>query len=263
MKLFVVAVLVLTLALAGCNALPTDSVDDAPPTDTVPSTSTPAPAGASGATATAAPASPAAASSICGGGSLEGCFTYSQMNDYLDAITPMVAQFFEATYPRVSLPEVAFIPSGRVAREACGLGDSDAYEYCDADQTIYIGQDLLWAFYKQAGDAAPAIGLAHEWGHHLQTELGVPFARTASQSVTYENQADCISGAWARYAGEQGWLEPNDDLQDVQTLLQNIGSREGPGRDHGTTAEREQAFNAAFDGGIAACDAYSPGTPVG
>ncbi len=245
MKLLAVA-LVLTLALAGCNALPNDSADD-PPTD-APSTSAPAPTRTPAATATAvpSPAASASSSSICGGGSLEGCFTYSQMDQYLGAIEPMVAQFFETSYPSVPLPRVAYIPSGRMAREACGYGDSDAYEYCSADGTIYIGQDLLWAFYKQAGDAAPAIGLAHEWGHHLQAELGVPSARTAAQSVTYENQADCISGAWARYAGEQGWLEPKDDLQDVQTLLQDIGSREGPGRDHGTTAEREQAFNSAL-----------------
>ena len=260
MKLLAVA-LALTLALAGCNALPNDSADDTP-TDT-PATSAPAPTRAPAATPTAAPSpTRTTTSSICGGGSLEGCFSYSQMDDYLNAITPMVAQFFETSYPNLQQPDVVFIPSGRAAREACGIGDSDAYEYCSADETIYIGQDLLWAFYKQAGDAAPAIGLAHEWGHHLQSELGVPYARTAAQSVTYENQADCISGAWARYAGEQGWLE-KDDLQDVQTLLQDIGSREGPGRDHGTTSEREQAFNTAYDGGITACDAYFPNNPIG
>ena len=260
MKLLAVA-LALSLALAGCNAMPNDSADDVP-TDAAPSTSVPAATRTPVVTPTAVPSPTPAASSICGGGSLEGCFSYSQMDDYLNAITPMVAQFFETSYPSVPLPRVAFIPSGRAAREACGIGDSDAYEYCSADGTIYIGQDLLWAFYKQAGDAAPAIGLAHEWGHHLQSELGVPSARTAAQSVTYENQADCISGAWARYAGEQGWLEPKDDLQDVQTLLQDIGSREGPGRDHGTSAEREQAFNSAYDGGIAACDAYFPNNPI-
>jgi predicted metalloprotease len=184
------------------------------------------------------------------------------MSDYLDAITPMVAQFFETSYPNVPVPDVVLIPSGRAAREGCGYGDSEAYEYCGADETIYIGLDLLWTFYKQAGDAAPAIGLAHEWGHHLQSMLGVPFARTASQSVKFENQADCISGAWARYADEQGWLEADDDLKDVQTLLSAIGSREGPNRDHGTSAEREQAFKSAFDGGIAACDAYFPNNPI-
>jgi predicted metalloprotease len=255
MKRFAVA-LALTLVLAGCNALPNDAGSDVP--TNARSTAQPAPERSPVSTPTPAPA----ASSICGGGSLEGCFSYGQMDDYLDAITPMVEQFFEASYPNIPSPRVAFIPAGRAAREACGVGDSDAYEYCPGDETIYIGQDLLWAFYKQAGDAAPAIGLAHEWGHHLQSELEVPSARTASQSVTYENQADCIAGAWARYAGEQGWLE-KDDLQDVQTLLQEIGSREGPGRDHGTTAEREQAFNIAFDGGIAACDSFFPNNPIG
>ncbi|MPZ49824.1 MAG: hypothetical protein GEU75_11130 [Dehalococcoidia bacterium] len=245
MKMLILA-LILSLGLAGCSTL--DRASTGAPT---------LPA----ATATPAPAQTVAGSRC--GGSLEGCFAYAEMDDYLDTITPMVASFFESQYPKLSQPRIVFVPRGRAAAGVCGYSNSQAYEYCGGNQTIYIGQDLLWTFYKQAGDAAPAIGLAHEWGHHVQFALDLPLPRTAAQSVAFENQADCISGAWARYAKAQSWLEDPDDLQDAGALLQGIGSAEGPGRDHGTAAERRKAFDLSLKGGIKACDAYSPTAPIG
>jgi len=194
--------------------------------------------------------------------SLEGAFSYDQMPDYLDAIAPMIAQFFEEDYADIPDPRLVYIPSGRYTRGACGASDSSAYEYCAGNRTIYVGQDLLWAFYRQAGDAAPAIALAHEWGHHVQYYRGVPYGRTAAESVDFENQADCLSGAWAKYADEQGWLEREDDLQDVGTLMRFIGSAETSRRDHGTTAERSDAFQRAYASGAEACNAYFPDEPV-
>jgi predicted metalloprotease len=257
MKLLL-AVVTLTLAVAGCSysANDPDSANDT--ADATPSSATdsrPAP--------TATPSSSTATVSSRCGGSLEGCFTYNQMDEYLDAITPMVEGFFTATYPKVSEPRnLVFVPRGQAVRSACGVSDSQAYEYCAGDRSIYIGQDLLWAFYRQEGDAAPAIGLAHEWAHHLQNMLDLPAFGIQSQSVKVENQADCVAGAWAKYADEQGWLEEKDDLADAEGLLQTIGSAEGPGRDHGTSAERLKAFESAFKGGITACNSYFPNSPI-
>jgi hypothetical protein len=253
MKLLVVAT-VLSIFLGACTAL--DISDEA--STAAPDTSTPATAP----TASPTPDAGDAASQRCGGGSLEGCFTYYEMDEYLDAVMPMVAQFFEETYERVPAPrDIVYIPSGRVARTACGTSNSYAYEYCPANRSIYIGQNLLWQFYAGAGDAAPAVGLAHEWGHHLQTMMGVqPVSR--SEAIEFENQADCVSGAWAKYASEQGWLEADDDLRDVTRLLDAIGSAEGPGRDHGTAQEREAAFETAYAKGIKACNAFFPDSPL-
>jgi predicted metalloprotease len=212
-----------------------------------------------------AAARPAAtATPICANGSLEGCFGYSGMQTYLRTVEPMVAQFFEEQYPRLRGPrDVVFIPTGTAVRDGCGsTSDSGAYEYCPANQTIFIGQDLLWSFYRRYGDAAPVVGLAHEWGHHVQVMLGVPNPRSLAARVRFENQADCLSGAFIKYAGEQKWLEP-DDLGDIDGVLQAIGAREGPGRDHGTAAERKAAFNQGYESGAKACNSYSPTTPVG
>ncbi|HLF77572.1 MAG TPA: neutral zinc metallopeptidase [Dehalococcoidia bacterium] len=200
----------------------------------------------------------------CPKGSLEGCYSYSQMSSYLDTIEPLVAKFFQTQYTKLANPrDVVFVPTREARRSVCGgYSDSFAYEYCPASRTIYIGQDLLWSFYRRQGDAAPVVALAHEWGHHVQSMLGVPFAGTNAESVRYENQADCIAGAFVQYAGGQGWLE-SDDLGDVDGLLQAVGSREGRARDHGTAAERKQAFDLGFKSGAKGCNSYYPSTPVG
>jgi predicted metalloprotease len=80
--------------------------------------------------------------------------------------------------------------------------------------------------------------------------------------VSFENQADCMAGAWSRYAREKAWLEYPDDVRDIETLVRAIGSREGPGRDHGTSAERNAAFQSGFNEGLAGCNKFSR-TPVG
>jgi predicted metalloprotease len=251
MKLLsLIAIVALATAAVACGATGASSVTES----TTPTQTTEAPAPEPTATTTPEPEAEAA--------SLEGAFTYSQMADYLNAIAPMVAQFFEEQYAGIPDPSLVYIPSGRAARGACGYSDGWAYSYCPADQAINVGQDLLWEFYQGAGDAAPAIALAHEWGHHIQLYRDVPFGRTMTESVDFENQADCLSGAWAQYADEQGWLETEDDLADVGTLMQLIGSAESSRRDHGTTAERSEAFDLAYAGGAAACNAYFPDDPV-
>ena len=194
--------------------------------------------------------------------SLEGRFTYSQMGSFVDTVNPMIKEFFAAEYPNLRAPQnVVYVPANQRASSACGTHDGTSYEYCPANDSIYVGQDLVWSFFR-IGDAAPVIGLAHEWGHHLQSMKRLPSPRTAAESVAYENQADCIAGAWAQFADEKGWLEADDDLADVSGLMRSIGSRESRARDHGTVAERATAFQKGFDGGLKACNAYVPSAPI-
>jgi predicted metalloprotease len=121
---------------------------------------------------------------------------------------------------------------------------------------------MLWEFYTRTGDAGPAVGLAHEFGHHIQQMAGVGPPRTADESVRHENQADCLAGAWTRYTDKQGWLEYPDDIEDIELLFPLIGSAEGPERDHGTVAERARSFQLGFDGDVDACSRFTPGTPL-
>jgi len=194
--------------------------------------------------------------------SLEGRFSYAQMGSFVDTVNPMIKEFFTAEYPNLRAPQnIVYVPATQRTSSACGVHDGASYEYCPANDSIYVGQDLVWSFFR-IGDAAPVIGLAHEWGHHLQSMKRLPSPRTAAESVTYENQADCVAGAWAQFADEKGWLEAEDDLADVTGLMRSIGSRESRARDHGTVAERATAFQKGFDGGLKACNSYLPSTPI-
>jgi predicted metalloprotease len=193
------------------------------------------------------------------GQSLEGQFDREGMNEYVDAVVPMITEYMQETWPNLPLPEVVYVPEGYSGREGCldqngnqARATSGSYEYCPVDGAVYVGQDMLWEFYTRTGDAGPAVGLAHEFGHHIQSELGLTLENMSS--VDIENQADCIAGAWTRFTDERGWLEREDDLQDIETLFPLIGSAEGPDRDHGTTQERAASFEAGFLGGIEACD---------
>ena len=193
--------------------------------------------------------------------SLEGAFTYQTMDEYVEAVLPMIEQWINETWPGMRLPRVQFVPAGTAGREGCVDFDgrpatytSRSYEYCPPDNTVYVGQDTLWQFYTETGDAGPAVGLAHEYAHHVQSQLNLPQARTTDESIRVENQADCLAGAWTRFTDVKGWLEPEDDLEDIEALFPLIGSAEGPDRDHATTSERRRAFDIGFSGGVQACD---------
>jgi predicted metalloprotease len=201
--------------------------------------------------------------------SLESAFSFNQMDSFLKSVTPIVGEFFKNQYPSIPPPRnIIYVRSGEVGATGCGSGngrpgraDGDSYEYCPSNDTIYVGQDLLWAFFK-IGDAAPVVALAHEWGHHVQAYRGLPSPRTLAQSISYENQADCIAGAWEKYAGEKGWLEVPDDIGDANALMEAIGTREVRGRDHGTTAERSAALHTGYEAGLKGCNAYLPSSPI-
>jgi predicted metalloprotease len=195
------------------------------------------------------------------GESLEGAFDYSTMDQYVGRVVPMVEQWVNETWPGMPLPETVYVPSGVAGREGCLDVDgrpatytSRSYEYCPTDNSVYVGQDTLWEFYTETGDAGPAVGLAHEFGHHIQYQLNIPPPRTTDQLIRFENQADCLAGAWTKFTDDKGWLEYPDDLKDIESLFPLIGSAEGPERDHGTVNEREESFMAGFERGITACD---------
>jgi predicted metalloprotease len=197
--------------------------------------------------------------------SLEGRFDRDTMDQYVDAVLPMIEDWMHDTWPQISLPKVVYVEAGESGHEGCldsdgrnASFDSRSYEYCPPDVTVYVGQNTLWEFYSETGDAGPAVGLAHEFGHHVQSWLGLPAPRTPQQSIAYENQADCLAGAWTKYTDEHQWLEYPDDIEDIESLFPIIGSAEGADRDHGTAAEREDAFTEGFQGGVTAC-----GVPAG
>lgn len=202
--------------------------------------------------------------SDCPGGSLEGCYTESQMPEFLRQAITFVHGFSDDRYAgRMPHPaDYRLIGSGQKAQSACGALDSMTYAYCPADDSVYIGQRQLWQFYSGIGDAAAVVGLAHEYGHHIQQVAGVPDDRSARNQVVHENQADCIAGAFIGWADEKGYLE-DGDTRDIEGLVRAIASSEDdPGRDHGTLQERAASLSTGVRDGLPGCSTFYPDTPV-
>jgi predicted metalloprotease len=205
----------------------------------------------------------------CPNQTLRGCFSESQMVTYYEYVLPYVDEFFTQTWPSLALPQnVYFIPDGVTIQQQCvdangGHTATDmAYQYCPADHNVYVGQQLAWALYSQAGDVAPAIGIAHEFGHNVQTLVGVPAPQDNAQTLVHENQADCVAGSWLGYANNHHLLMQSD-VPVIEKLLELISSGENiPNRTHGDFAERGGALKLGGEQGISACNSFYPATPI-
>lgn len=192
----------------------------------------------------------------------EGCFTKpGQMLFFYDKIIELVENYANYTYGggMDKAKEWWYIEPGDTGTDSCTSYDEWSYYYCPLDREVTIGQAQMWQFYQQLGDAAPAVGIAHEWGHHIQTVQGI--TKQTAGEVQMENQADCIAGAWAGYEANQGVFNIDDGV-DTGKLLVAIGEAENPGRSHGTSAERLASFRKGYSEGLFGCNAYYPTIPL-
>jgi predicted metalloprotease len=198
----------------------------------------------------------------CPIGTFEGVYQHHQMREYYACSVRLIESFFYATYGAAWTPpaDYVYVAYGDTYPHACRGDDADdtSYFYCPSDQTVYIGAQAMWDDYNSnMGDGAHFGSLAHEVGHHLQY-LFVPFDddEQLTEIIAAENQADCVMGAWVRYAHERGWLEWDDDIANFQALIAFLADTRPDGvRDHGNLEERTNSFNAGHEQGIDACNA--------
>jgi predicted metalloprotease len=163
----------------------------------------------------------------------------------------------------------------------CGVGSAQTGPfYCPADNQVYLDLDFFRELrdrFGAPGDFAQAYVIAHEYGHHVQTLLGIEReVRQAQQSdsdranelsIKMELQADCFAGVWGHSAYDDRLLETGD-LEEGLAAAEAIGDdriqKSTTGRvnpeswTHGSSAQRMEWFRRGFDSGAPEdCDTFS------
>ena len=185
------------------------------------------------------------------------------------ALASMWSAEFDRVGERFAVPRIARYRQPVATR--CGVMYPGNAGYCPTENAIYYDDVFVAAQGKIAarelgtdGDMAAVGVIAHEMGHAVAMQLGF-----RSRSI-YQNEAvaDCLTGAFARSAGEDGSLEEGDldeaffamaAAADPTPTLTGDERRDRArlarlARDsHGTREQRMGNFERGLEGGPASC----------
>jgi predicted metalloprotease len=185
------------------------------------------------------------------------------------ALVTMWTAEFRRVGARFAPPRIARY-RGAVRSDRGILEPSNAM-YCPTTNTIYFDEVFLAAQSKRVGQALgtdgdmAAVGIiAHEMGHAVAMQLG----HWSRRSYENEKAADCLAGAFARYAENDGSLEPGDLDEAFYAMaaagdpeVRSTGSARADRRlalrvarnAHGTREQRMANFRDGLTGGGGAC----------
>lgn len=180
-------------------------------------------------------------------------------------VQDMWTQVFQQAGKSYTRAPVVTFTSGTVT--GCGPASSQTGPfYCPADHKVYLDLSFFQELSRRfgaPGDFAAAYVIAHEIGHHVQSELGVEEQVRRKQqedpgnanvySVQLELQADCFAGVWARSTYDRGLLDAGDIEEGLAAAAavgdDRLGARSREQWTHGSSELRTQWFRTGFDSG--------------
>ena len=168
-------------------------------------------------------------------------------------------------------------------RSACGTASAAVGPfYCPGDRQVYLDLAFLRDMGRRLGapgDFAQAYVIAHEVGHHVQTEIGItervdalrrrlPPEQANALSVRVELQADCFAGVWANRAEAARPILERGDIEEGLNAASAVGDdrlqRRAQGYavpesfTHGSSAQRARWFRTGLESGrVESCDTFS------
>jgi uncharacterized protein len=227
-------------------------------------------------------------------GGFEHCETGADANEHVDCRIIATAESLDVVWEEL-LPAAggpAYQQPGLVIFEgsvATGCGNATAQVgpfYCPADTTTYFETGffdvLRERFGAGEGPLAEQFVVAHEFGHHIEHQLGL-LGRAQqdprgpeSGAVRVELMADCLSGVWAHHATQaidpesgEAFLQPltEQDIADALSAAAAVGDdriqEQVQGQvspesfTHGTSEQRQRWFSRGYDRGQpASCDTF-------
>jgi uncharacterized protein len=198
------------------------------------------------------------------------------------AVVNSVQKFWDGVFQRSNRQyqyvDTVFF-SGQVDT-GCGTADSQVGPfYCPVDKLVYIDLGFFKELERFGAQDTPFVEsyvIAHEYGHHVQDQLGVldkiRGSRTGPESlgVRSELQADCYAGVWAAHAVETGLVvqltqtDINSGLEAAGAIGDDRIQQETQGQvnpetwTHGSSEQRRRWFSQGYEKGRpAVCDTFS------
>jgi predicted metalloprotease len=183
-----------------------------------------------------------------------------------------IERYWTATYPTIA-DGAAFTPvqggfhpyTQTDPPPACGA-EAGSYQpnafYCpDGDFIAWDAEKLIPQLQGTFGRLLVGVVLAHEYGHAIQTRLGV----TGQPTVVLEQQADCFAGAWLAdaLAGHSTAFTGITPAQLDSTVAGLLLLRDQPGTSataagaHGNAFDRIRALQDGIQEGATKCAGYS------
>jgi len=165
---------------------------------------------------------------------------------------------FQENRIRYRSPRVVSYASA--VKTPCGVIEQNNAAYCPQNNTIYYDAMFFTWLMKETGDALNSDGdmavitaLAHEWGHAVQAQTD------SFQNVNVYNElgADCLAGAFARFAYQNGSLETGDVEESLVALAAAGDDVPWSSADaHGSSDDRVRSFRLGFSGGETSCGCF-------